>query len=87
MKTKNKSWNTTVFCFHVCDEDHMWFVCREFIRIPPCLDHTTSPEGRVSNVFVDIIAQASLSSLLRTVLHFWDAELHVLWTLKDRTVD
>lgn len=50
--------------------NHMRFISSDFIGIPHCLDCASSPEGRVSKVFVDI--KHLPSSLLRTVLClFW----------------
>lgn len=52
-------------CFRVCDDEiHMWFISSEFIGIPHCLDCASSPEGRVSKVFVDIVTQASTKQLV-----------------------
>lgn len=47
----------------------------------------TSPEGRVSKVFVDVITQALSSSSLRTVLCLEDADFRNLRILTDRAVD
>lgn len=59
--------------------DHMWFVSSWVYMHSSLLRSHNFPRGRVSKVFVDIITQASSSSLLWTVL--------CLWILKDKTTD